>query len=384
MLQEDHLDIVLSNGMVVDPAQGLEEITEVGIRGRRIAAVGSRLPRSNKTRVVDCRGLIVTPGLIDLHVHVSPGIAQLSIDPERVMLEGGVTTMLDTGSAGSATWPALQDQMTRTRAHVLALIHICATGLGASHIGELLSPHLSDPQGAVDVIRAHPTRAVGVKIRAGEHIIGAGEQGWKHLREAVWAARESGTFLMVHIGSTPMSLVELVGALQPGDMITHCYKGGSYGHRVLDENGRLFPQLLEAERAGIIYDVGHGQGSFDWDVAERAIDQGLLPTTISTDLHRGCIGGPVYDLPLTMTKMTLLGLSLKDVVERTTWAPAKGLGLSAEIGTLQPGSTADVTLLAWKEGDWALVDSYGKTRRTDRALRAVGVVRDGEIVRGWQ
>ncbi len=373
-------DLILANGTVVDPAQGTAKVADVGIRGRRIAAVGEGLPRSKKSRVVECRGLVVTPGLIDLHVHVSPGIAQLSIDPERVMIEGGVTTMVDTGSAGSATWPVLHRQMSETRAHVLALIHICSTGLGASHLGELLSSHLSDPEGAVDVIRAHPTRVVGVKIRAGTHIIGDGVQGWRHLRQAVWAARESDTFLMVHIGSTPMSLVELVRELQPGDVITHTFKGGPYGHRVLDENGRLFKELREAAESGIIFDVGHGQGSFDWDVAQRAIDQGLVPTTISTDLHRGCIKGPVFDLPLTMTKMMLLGLSLSDVVERATYRPAQVLGLDGEIGSLRVGSTADVTLLRWEEGDWELVDSYGNVRRTDRALRASGVVRDGEVV----
>lgn len=379
-MSQVELDLVLAGGHVIDPSQNIDASMEVGIRGRRIVAVGNNLPRSKKTRVMDCTGLMVVPGLIDLHVHAAPGVAELSVDPDRLLIEGGTTTLLDAGTIGVSTWPALRDEMQRTRAHLLGLVHLCSSGLSGNRQGELRSPHLADPEGAVRLIREFPTRVVGVKIRAGTHLIGEGEQGWSLLRQAVWAARESGTFLMVHIGSTPMSLAELVAELEPGDMITHCYKGGEYGHKVIDDHGRVFPELLEAAERGIVFDVGHGQGSFSWDVAERAVDQGLYPTTVSTDLHRGCIEGPVYDLPLTMTKMMHLGFSLSDVVKQATWTPAKLLGLEGEIGTLRSGATADVTLLRWEEGDWSLTDSYGHVRKADRALRAAGVVRDGDVV----
>lgn len=379
------MDVVLTGGTVIDPVQDLDDVVEVGIRGERVAAIGLDLPRSRRTQVLDCRGHYVVPGLIDLHVHTYPGMTPLGLDPDDLMHDGGVTTLVDAGSAGADTWAGLRDSViTPASARVLAYVHLCSTGLAAFHRGELLSPHLSDPEGASRIIAENPTLAVGVKIRAGAHMIGDGEQGWRHFRQAVRAARDADSSLMVHIGDTPMPLTDLVAELEPGDVVTHCYKGGSFHHRVLDEAERVYPALLRAAEDGIAFDVGHGGGSFSWDVAQRAIDQGLSPSTISTDLHTDSVVGPVFDMPTTMTKLHLLGLSLSEVVERATIRPARLIGRDAEIGHLCPGACADVTVLRWREEPIELRDSYGNTRPADRCLEATGVIRAGRVWRNPQ
>ena len=376
-----NLDLILSGGRVVDPSQGIDKNIEIGVHGQRIAALGDDLPRCGKTRVLDCRNLLLTPGLIDMHTHVYPGATPLGLIADEVMLQSATTTIVDAGSSGAANWLGLRDQViARAHPQVLALIHLCTVGLAPCHYtGELLSPHLADPDGAIAIIRQNPTLAVGVKLRAGANIMGAAEIGWRHLHQAVRIARETDTFLMVHIGDTPMSVSELVRELAPGDVITHCYKGGPYKQLVLDANNRVFPDLLQAAQAGIVYDVGHGVGSFSWRVAEIAMDQGLMPTTISTDLHTDSVVGPVYNLPTTMSKFILLGMSLPEVVECCTIAPAKVIGRQDEIGSLHVGKTADISMLRLKEGVFPLTDSYGITRSATQMLTSAGVVRAGRV-----
>ncbi len=375
------VDILLEQGTVIDPAQGIHTVCDVGIIGRRIVGVGRSLPRSRKTRVVNCRGLIVTPGLIDLHVHAYTGATDLSLDPDEMMLQGGVTTILDTGSAGYYTWAGFRSVAEAAQAEVLGLVNLCSTGLAAWRVGELVDPRMADVEKAVAVIQSEPTLAVGVKIRASARIIGEGEQGWRHLRMAKEAATLSDTWLMVHIGSCPMPVEELITVLEPDDVLTHCFAGGRHTNSILDANGKVFGPIMAAYEAGVAFDIGHGRGSFDWNVAERAMDQGLIPTTISTDLHIQNVNGPVFDMPTTMSKLLHLGMGLDDVIARSTWVPAQVLQREAEIGTLRPGSTADVALLRMVDGEVTLYDSYDKPRRATRRLEAVGVVRAGRIVK---
>ncbi|MCP3696588.1 MAG: amidohydrolase family protein [Planctomycetaceae bacterium] len=219
-----------------------------------------------------------------------------------------------------------------------------------------------------------------MKIRAGKHLIGEGQQGWDNFMEAVGAARESGTWLMVHIGESPMPIPEMLEHLQAGDCITHCFKGGS--ERILDPEGTLFPAVREAAERGVVFDVGHGAGSFEWDVVEAAIEQGFEPTTISTDIHVKNLHGPVYDMPTTMSKFLHLGVPLERVMEMATTRPAQVLGLEDQIGTLKVGTVADIAVLQVHEGDFVLPDSYGQTRIGHQLLNAVGTVRRGEMVPG--
>ncbi|MFP6593027.1 MAG: amidohydrolase/deacetylase family metallohydrolase [Candidatus Latescibacterota bacterium] len=373
-------DVLIKGGEVIDPSQGLRGVRDVLVTGNRIAGVVEVVAEVTAKHTIDARGLLVVPGLIDLHVHVYPH-SPFGLEPDPLCPAGGVTTMLDAGTAGSFNFHVFRREVIdRARTQILGLVNLSCMGLSAANLGELLDPRYADPEGVLRTIDEHADVAVGVKIRAGAHIIGAGEQGWSHLRQALQAARDSNTWLMVHIGECPMSIPEMLEHFEPGDCITHCFKGGST--RIIDADLRVFEAVAEAAARGVIFDVGHGSGSFQWETVEACIDQGLPPTTISTDLHTRNLHGPVYDMPTTMSKFLMLGLSLEDVVEMSTTSPAKILKREGELGTLRIGSVADVTVLERREGRFVFEDSYEGTRVGDTLLVAAATVRRGEIVPG--
>lgn len=374
-------DILIRGGDVVDPSQSLRGVRDIGIRDGVIVAVDEQLSGADAEWTIDARGEYVVPGLIDLHVHVYPGHIRLGLEPDPLCPAGGVTTMLDTGSAGCTNFGGFRrDIIDRAQTEIFGLVNLSRIGLVADDLGELFDRRYADPDGVVRTIRQHPDRAVGVKIRASAHIIGKGEDGWANFHDAVGAARESGTWLMIHIGESPMSIPEMLEHLQPGDCITHCFKGGS--ERILDPQGRIFDEVRVAAEKGIIFDVGHGAGSFQWEVVEACLEQGFEPTTISTDLHMRNIHGPVYDMPTTMSKFLNMGLSLEKVIEMSTTRPAAILKMENEIGTLRVGTRADVAVLEKQEGPFVFTDSYGQTRQGDQLLVAAATVRRGEIVPG--
>lgn len=376
-----HCDILIRQGEVIDPSQNLRGIRDVAIREGVILAVGENLSDYQPHHTVDARGLLVVPGLIDAHVHVYRDHCPFGIEPDPLCPAGGVTTLLDAGSAGSNNFGGFRrDTIDRVDTQILALVNLSCIGLAAANLGELFDRRYADPAGVVNTIRRHPGVAVGVKIRAGKHIIGEGKQGWANFHDAVSAARESGTWLMVHIGESPMPIPEMLKHLQAGDCITHCFKGGS--ERILDKNDRPFDEVREAARRGVVFDVGHGFGSFQWEVAEAALEHGFEPTTISTDLHVKNLHGPVYDMPTTMSKFLLLGLPLERVIEMSTSRPAKMLGREDQLGTLREGTVADVALLEQRQGDFIFTDSYQNDRVGNVLLSAACTIRRGELVPG--
>jgi dihydroorotase len=373
-------DIVIRGGEVIDPSQQMRQVADVAVLNGRIAAIEPSIDCESARTVVDARGQIVAPGLIDLHVHAYPH-SPFGLDPDSLCAAGGVTTMLDAGTAGSYNFDAFRrETIDRAQTQVLSLVNLSCIGLIAANLGELLDRRYADPEGVVATIARHPDVAVGVKIRAGTHIIGAGEQGWANLNDAIKAARDSNTWLMVHIGECPMSLPELAEALSPGDCITHCFKAGST--RVTDDNGQIFEAIHAAAERGVIFDVGHGFGSFQWQVVEAALEQGLEPTTISTDIHTKNINGPVYDMPTTMSKFLMLGVPLERVIEMSTTKPAQILKRDDEIGTLRIGTVADIAVLERLTGEFVLTDSYRQYRKASELLVAATTVRRGEIVPG--
>ena len=371
------IDLLITGGTVIDPSQNLHEVREVGISGTQIVDLESLGSYSAK-KTLDASGLIVTPGLIDLHAHVYKRHVPISIDADATSLAGGVTTVLDAGSAGSYNFEGFKhDVIDRVDTEVLGLVNLSCIGLVAAHYGELMDARYADPDGVVETIRRFPNQAVGVKIRAGAHIIGSGQQGWDNFKKAVQAARDSETWLMIHIGECPMALPEMMPHLQPGDCITHCFKGGST--TVLNQEGRIHSELATARDNGIIFDIGHGFGSFHWEIAEAAVEQGFIPTTISTDLHLMNLHGPVFDMPTTMSKFLHLGVSLDDVIDMSTTQPARVLGRAGDLGTLAPNTVADITLLEKHDGQFAYTDSYDQTRTGREKLTAVGIVRRGDL-----
>ena len=373
-------DILIRGGEVIDPSQTLRGRRDVAIRDGNVLRVAELIDDADPQTTIDARGLFVVPGLIDLHVHVYQH-SPWGLDPDSLCAANGVTTFLDTGTAGSYSFDAFRrETIDRAQTDVLALVNLSCTGLLTGQLGELLDRRYADVEGVKRVIRDHPDVAIGVKIRAGAHLIGHGEQGWANLRDAVRAARESETWLMVHIGECPMSIPELVAELNPGDCITHCFKGGST--RVTDDEGRVWDAVREAAQRGVVFDVGHGSGSFQWDVVEAALEDGFEPTTISTDLHTKCINGPVYDMPTTMSKFLHLGLPIERVIEMSTTRPAAVLDRQEQLGTLREGTVADVTLLEVQQGQFRFTDSYGQHRTGNELLRAAATIRRGKIVPG--
>ncbi len=365
----------------MDPSQDLRGVRDVAIADGRILAVEESIDRAEATHTVDARGLLVVPGLIDLHVHVYPHHMPLGVEADPLCPAGGVTTMLDAGSAGSRNFAGFRrDVIDRIDTQVFGLVNLASTGLIAADLGELVDRRHADPAGVLRTIDENPGVAVGVKIRAGKHIIGEGEQGWENFREAVLAARESGTWLMVHIGDSPMTIPEMLEHLEPGDCITHCFKGGST--RILDDDDSVFSAVRDASEAGVIFDVGHGYGSFNWETCQASLDGGLEPTTISTDLHEKNLHGPVYDMPTTMSKFLHLGVPLERVVAMSTTRPAAVLGQADQLGTLRVGTVADVAVLERHVGRFKLTDSYRQDRVGEELLVASTTVRRGELVPG--
>ncbi len=373
-------DVLIRGGTVIDPSQGISGPGDVAVTGDRITAQASELPNFHARHVIDARGLWVVPGLIDLHMHGYTH-SPFGLAPDPLCPAGGVTTMLDAGTAGSFNFDAFRrDGIDRTETQLLALVNLSCIGLVAASLGELLDPRYADPDGVVETIRRHSEVAVGVKIRAGKHIIGEGEQGWSNLHAAIRAARQSATWLMVHIGESPMSIPEIAEALDPGDCITHCFKGGST--RITDDNRKIYPAIRDAADRGVIFDVGHGFGSFQWEVVQAALDDGFEPTTISTDLHTKNIHGPVYDMPTTMSKFLMLGVPMERVIEMSTTRPARILNREDEIGTLRVGTIADIAILEKHQGKFEFTDSYRQKRVGHELLTAATTIRRGEILPG--
>ena len=353
-------DIIVAGGRVVDPASGIDGPRDVGISGGRIVSVAPSIPGSEGRRTVDATGKIVTPGLIDGHVHVYDGVAQVGIQPEAVGIAKGVTTLIDGGSSGATTFPGFVEYVIRpSRTRVLALLNISTPGMTVPN--ELADLSWVDPEAAVRTIEAHRDFIVGIKVRMLAGIPGGGDvEVMRRTREAADAARVP---IVVHIGGQTSPLAEILDFLRPGDVVTHALRRAN---SVLGPDGRVFPEVRDAMERGVQLDVGHGRGNLDFDTAEAVLAQGVRPTMISSDVHRGNVAGPVFDLPTTLSKLMHLGMTLSEVVRAATETPARVFGL--ESGTLAEGAVADVSILEEVEGDYELVDSGGKRRATSKRL----------------
>ncbi len=369
--------MLIRGGRVIDPLQGLDDVRDVQIEGGRIAAVASDLRPAAGEDVLDARGLLVTPGLIDLHVHVFPGASHYGIEADANCLATGTTTVVDAGSAGALTFGAFRKyviEVSDTR--IIPFLNIGATGMLSPDVGELEDLRFVDKARALKTIDANRELIRGVKARLSRDLVG------QNARAALLIARETAEAarlpLMVHPGDTPITLEEILSALRPGDVLTHCYHGREEG--VLDQ-GRVRPEAREASERGVIFDVGHGRGSFSFATARGALAQGLVPGSISSDLHIYNVNGPVFDLATTMSKFLALGISLPDVVRMTTVVPARVIGAADTLGTLRPGTEADVTLLRLESGSFTLTDSHDETLTAGDRLVPVHVVRKGVLRR---
>ena len=370
-------DVLVRNGLLIDPFQGIYEKYDVAFSEGKVAAVEKSISGSAK-HVIDAEGKIVTPGVIDLHVHVYYGVAsRLGIDPDSTCLMKGATTVLDAGTAGHVVFPGFRKfVIERARTKIYALVNIGALGLigfGYPNVEKAMkNMDFIDIEETVKCIEQNRDIIKGIKWHR--------TYGQETLVLAKWAAEKAGCFLMCENSALHYLPVEIVlRYMRPGDILTHCFHGGP-ASTVLDEDGRVRPEVEKAARRGIIFDIGHGMASFSFEVAEKAISQGLLPTTISTDLHYFNVNGPVYDIGTTMSKFLFLGLSLEQVVERVTSKPAEILGILPERGTLRPGAVGDCVVWDLREGRFEFEDSLGEKRIGEKLLKPLAVISGGELI----
>ena len=371
-------DLVIRNGVVVDPAQGLSERRDVAIQAGRIVSVANEIPPDSAWEVLDTAGHLVTPGLIDIHVHVYPGVSHYGVPPDATCLARGVTTVCDAGSAGADTFDGLRRyviDVSETR--VVAFLNISAIGMVSPLDNELEDLRHASPERAIAVVERNRDLIQGIKVRLSRRHVG--RNGLEPLRLARKAADTVGMPIMVHPGDTDPSLGEILAELRPGDLVTHCFHGRPQG--ILDGDGKVLPEVVEAARKGIVFDVGHGVGSFSFDVARKALAQGLLPATISSDLHHYNINGPVFDLATTMSKFLLLGRPLEEVVAKATSVPAGLLGLADRLGSVREGFVADLAVFKLAEGEFEFEDSMKEKLLGRQKLEPVAVIRRGRIYR---
>jgi dihydroorotase len=373
-------DLLITGGEVVDPGLGLREKLDVAIADGRVAAMEIDIPPAQAREVVDATGKLVTPGLIDLHAHVYFACTPLSVEVDGVAARSGVTTTVDAGSAGAQTFPGFRRYIVEAaRSRVLAFLNISAIGILGIHEDEAAQIANCSVEEAVHTVEENRDVVVGIKMRASAEVVGDHDVVPLELARA--AADRTGLPLMVHIGQSPPSLGPILERMKEGDILTHLFTGyddriineeGKARNRIIDGEGRVRREVKKAREAGVIMDVGHGSGSFNFKVAEAALAQGFKPDTISTDLHTESIEGPVYDLPTTMSKFLNLGMSLEEVILAATARPAEAIGRKGELGTLQVGAVADVALFELQEGRFEFHDAYGNVR--DGSLKLVNAL----------
>lgn len=367
-------DLVIKNGTVIDPAQGIIEKKDVAIAGGKIATVENYISDGNSHDVIEAEGLLVTSGLVDLHVHVWWGVAHLAIEADPACVYRGVTTAIDAGSSGSNTIAGFHRYViTQAHTRVLAFLHISGMGQLDNDIGELEDIRWARVEKAVEAAKLHSDVIVGIKVRLTEGIVGKNDM--VALDRALEAGKELNKPVMIHIGGSIHSFDEFLEKLRPGDIVTHSFTGNPHG--ILDNNNKVIDAAWDAMKRGIIFDVGHGAGSFAFPVAEACLEQGLDPGTVSSDVHRYNVRGPVFDLMTTLSKYIHLGYSIKDALAFGTTKPAAAVGLPDHIGTLKVGADADIAVIQHREGSVTFTDALGNERAGNQLLLPVETLRKG-------
>lgn len=375
---EPEFDLLLQGGHLIDPRNELSAVRDVAVHDGRVAAVAEAIDPGRAFKVVECHGLYVTPGLIDLHVHVFAGTNEPgsyagdnSVYPDGHTFRSGVTTVLDAGCAGWRNFETFRETIiSRSRTRVLALANIVGHGMRGGAIEQDLGDMQADPTAAL--AREHSDVIVGVKTA---HYAAP---DWYPVEEAVRAGDAAGIPVMVDFGAdhAERPLETLLGEkLRPGDIYTHCFSGN---RRELLEDGTPNPGLFAGRERGVVFDVGHGGGSFKWSVAAKCLEAGFPADSISTDLHIGSMNAGMQDQVTTMSKFLALGEPLDDVIRQSTWNPARQMGRE-ELGHLSVGAVADIAVLRKESGAFGFVDSFGARQDGTEKLVCELTFRDGRL-----
>lgn len=384
------VDLLIRGGTVIDPAAELDGPADVAILDGRVVAVDRSIP-ADAEEVIDATGCLVTPGLIDLHAHVFHGVGPYGVDADAIGSRTGVTTWVDAGSAGAYTLPGFRRFVIEpATVRILAFVNISFVGLSGLNYDEYTNLEACDVPLLRRVVERHRDIVVGIKTRMGTGTVGY--QGLEPLRRAREAADALGLPLMAHISNAPPPIEEVLALMRPGDILTHAFTGLS--ERLVDGTGSVKPAAWRARDEGIVLDVGHGSGSFSFASAEILTAAGIWPDVISSDLHQMSLPGPdripglptdtmtdvagdgsrAFSLLSVMSKFLHLGMPLGDVVAATTARPAAVLGRDSQIGTLRPGSPADVAILRVANGAFPLVDVHGDARTATQQVEHVRTI----------
>jgi dihydroorotase len=380
----DRFDLVIRGGDVLDPSQSLKAKRDIGIRWGTIEAIETEIPPERALRTIDASGRLVLPGLVDLHCHVYPYGSAIGIPADELVQFEGTTTVVSAGDAGANNLAALRRYIVaQSRARIYAFVHIANNGLSAFPVAELYNIDNAQVEACAMALAENQDFLIGVKVRMSENIIF--KHGIEPLKRGIKACEMCGwpARMMVHIGGVATSelMTDILDLLRPGDVLTHCYTGapnmsGAFTNIVQD--GKLLPAALAAKQRGVVFDVAHGGGSFDFTVAEVAIPAGCTPDTISSDIHVFSGNSPsVPFLPNVMSKFLAMGFSLEQVVSMATSAPAKIINRAPKIGTLQLGAPGDVAIMDLVEGPVIFLDTRNNKREGRLLLKPVQTVING-------
>lgn len=370
-------DLILKGGRVIDPAQGLDEIADVAFAGGKVAAIESSIADANGADVRDVGGRIVTPGFIDLHTHVYWGGTSLGVDAADFARRSGVTTLIDAGSAGPGNFKGfLKHVIEPSEPRILAYIHVSFAGIYAFSkrimVGESSDMRLMSPADAVEIASANRDTIVGIKVRVGRNA--SGTSGVAPLDIARQVAEELSMPMMVHIDEPPPTYEDVLERLRPGDTLTHCFR--PFPNSPITGQGAVKTAVLEARKRGVLFDVGHGMGSFSFKVARAMLDAGFMPDTISSDVHSLNLEGPVFDQATTLSKFLCLGTPLTDVIRATTANVATAIR-RPDLGTLRPGSAGDATIFTVGDGNFPYTDSTGERMTGNKRILVEGIALRG-------
>lgn len=377
------IDILLKGGHVIDPKNEIDGPRDVAISGEKIVRVAANIPAADAGRVVDVSGLYITPGIIDMHVHVFHGTdgdsyiadSYVSVPPDGFTFRAGVTTVVDAGSSGWKNFRLFKKQtIDRAKTRVLAFLNIVGTGMKGRYEEQNIED-MNPVMTSLMINKLFPDILVGIKAA---HYWG----DFTQVEKAVEAGNRANVPVMVDFGehNPPLSLETLLmDKLRPGDMFTHTYSYTRGREAVVDENFKVKPYIFEAQQRGILFDVGHGGGSLIWHQVIPSMQQGFYPDIISTDLHTSSMNGGMKNMTNLMSKFLNMGMPLEEVIRRSTWNPARYIGRE-DLGHLSEGVVADVAVFNLREGDFGFIDARRRTMKGTRKLEAELTIRAGEVV----
>lgn len=371
-------ELVLKGGRVIDPSQNLDGVADVVFADGKVRAVGRDAPHARDAEVHDAKGLIVTPGLIDLHTHVYWGGTSLGVDAPALARRSGTTTFVDAGSAGPGNFHGFRKHVIEpSPVRILPYLNVSFAGIYAFSpsvmIGECADIRLLDLRECRRVAQENRDLVVGIKVRVGRGA--SGDSGVAPLDMALEAAESVGLPVMCHLDFPPPSRLEVVSRLRKGDVLTHCFR--PFPNAPAKPEGGVREEIAAARARGVIFDIGHGQGSFGFGTARAMLAAGFLPDVISSDVHTMSIDGPAFDLLHTLSKFLVLGVPLPQVIKSATSAAAAAIN-RPDLGTFKPGSVGDATLIAIEEGEFTYHDVLAEPLKGKKKLAAKGIVLGGK------